>query len=210
MSATDDLARVIMGAPDADSTDPTCQLRYGVVTQASPLLVKVGAATVGQPCGRVSNYQAIVGDYVLVLVRGPDRVVIDSVGATAIGFKGQVTSASDVTGIAGTETDIVTGSVTLKAGRSYEMTMRLHAALTVATDVFFLRGYIGGTLAIFQPLVNTANGQVVNLVSIPVGAAVGGATTIRATLQRSSGTGTASCLNASFLGGVLTVKDIGV
>jgi len=78
VSATRDLARAIMGPPDAASTDPNCRLSYGTVTQVSPLLVKVGAATVGQPCSKVSGYTPVLADYVMVLVNGADRVALGS------------------------------------------------------------------------------------------------------------------------------------
>lgn len=78
---TDPLAQAIMGQPDVGRRSP--QLRYGTVTQVSPLLVKVGAASIGQPCNRVASYQPVLNDYVSVIVQGADRVVVDSLLSNA-------------------------------------------------------------------------------------------------------------------------------
>lgn len=77
-----DLARVLLGAPDQKSVEPNAQLRYGTVTQVSPLLVKVGAASTGQPCNRVASYSPSLNDYVAVLVQGAERIVVDSLAPT--------------------------------------------------------------------------------------------------------------------------------
>ena len=54
----------------------TLEMRDGVVTQAVPLLVAVGASTIGTPCAANWNYVPAVGDHVKVLVQGGDRVVM--------------------------------------------------------------------------------------------------------------------------------------
>jgi hypothetical protein len=73
-----DLGSVLIGQPDDDARTP--QWRQGVVTQASPLLVRVGAATTATPCKALMP--AAVGDVVSVLVIGGDRLVLGPV-ATA-------------------------------------------------------------------------------------------------------------------------------
>lgn len=55
------------------------QLRLGVVTQASPLLVQIGSATTGQPARALTTYTPVLSDVVAVLVQGADRVVLGTV-----------------------------------------------------------------------------------------------------------------------------------
>lgn len=59
-----------------DGGDPPVDLTYGVVTQASPLLVTVGASTTAVSLRKLTSYTPTLGDMVLVLVKGPDRVVL--------------------------------------------------------------------------------------------------------------------------------------
>ncbi|MEP7114758.1 MAG: hypothetical protein ABI862_15935 [Ilumatobacteraceae bacterium] len=55
-------------------------LQYGTVTQASPLQVRVGAATTGLPCRRLASYTTpVAADFVAVLVVGADRVCLGKV-----------------------------------------------------------------------------------------------------------------------------------
>lgn len=76
-----ELGAAIMGRPDAGSIEPTASLRFGTVTQVSPLLVQVGAALSGQPCNKLGSYSPVVGDYVMVAVMGADRMVVGSMTA---------------------------------------------------------------------------------------------------------------------------------
>ena len=57
-----DLADVIIGNPDTTTRVP--ELRNGVVTQTSPLLVRVGAATTATPCSTLGSYTPTVGDVI--------------------------------------------------------------------------------------------------------------------------------------------------
>lgn len=52
---------------------------YGIVTQASPLLVKIGASTVAVSVHHLASYTPTVSDYVAVDVQGADRLVIGKV-----------------------------------------------------------------------------------------------------------------------------------
>ena len=74
---SDPLIQALMGAPDSASTDAVWRL--GTVTQVSPLLVKVGAATTGQPCRNAIADVIAVNDFVVVLLNGPDRIAISRV-----------------------------------------------------------------------------------------------------------------------------------
>ena len=57
-------------------------MRQGVVTQASPLLVRVGAATTATPCSTLTSYAPRnAGDVVSVMVLGGDRLVLGLAGA---------------------------------------------------------------------------------------------------------------------------------
>jgi hypothetical protein len=51
-------------------------MRIGVVTQASPLLVRVGAATTPAPASALGSYAPRVDDVVTLLEQGADRVVL--------------------------------------------------------------------------------------------------------------------------------------
>lgn len=79
-----DLASALLGIPQA--TNQNLQLRQGVVTQVSPLLVRVGAATTAQPCNALAGYSARVGDVVSVLVVDGDRLVLGSAVAQSTGL----------------------------------------------------------------------------------------------------------------------------
>jgi hypothetical protein len=58
------------------------ELVYGIVTQASPLLVRVGTATTATPAVPLREYSPRTGDYVAVLQQGRDRLVIGAVGGS--------------------------------------------------------------------------------------------------------------------------------
>lgn len=51
----------------------------GTVTQAAPLLVKVGGSTVGTPCAALTGYVPAIGDQVKVLVEGSERFVLGKI-----------------------------------------------------------------------------------------------------------------------------------
>ena len=70
----DPLVQALLDTPDDDGKG----WRLGTVTQVSPLLVKLGAATSGQPCRSAVEVGLRVGDFVVVLLNGPDRIVIGS------------------------------------------------------------------------------------------------------------------------------------
>lgn len=69
----DDLAARLL---DLASDSEPLLLTYGIVTQASPLLVQVGAATSGLACKKSANYTPVVADFVAVLQQGADRLVL--------------------------------------------------------------------------------------------------------------------------------------
>lgn len=66
------LVQALLDSPDDDGK----VWRLGTVTQVSPLLVKLGAATTGQPCRSAVEVGLAVNDFVVVLLNGPDRIVI--------------------------------------------------------------------------------------------------------------------------------------
>ena len=86
------LVQALMDGPDDDKA-----WRLGTVTQVSPLLVKLGASTSGQPC-RSAIGRLLVDDFVVVLVNGPDRVVVGRVG----GPRGSVLQVVSTTVVART------------------------------------------------------------------------------------------------------------
>lgn len=53
-------------------------MRLGIVTQASPLLVRVGAAATATPAAALGSYALAVNDVVVLLEQGADRVVLGS------------------------------------------------------------------------------------------------------------------------------------
>lgn len=63
----------------ANPTSDSARLATGVVTQASPLLVQVGGATVGTPASCLASYTPVLDDFVVLLVQGADRVVLGTV-----------------------------------------------------------------------------------------------------------------------------------
>lgn len=67
----------------ARTTGEGAVLRQGVVTQASPLLVRVGAATTAVPATALGAYVSVVGDVVSLLEQNGDRLVLGPEGATA-------------------------------------------------------------------------------------------------------------------------------
>lgn len=73
------LADVIIGGDDGDGRTP--RLRQGVVTQVSPLLVRVGSATTAAPASALAGYAPTVGDVVSVLTVTGDRLVLGRAGA---------------------------------------------------------------------------------------------------------------------------------
>lgn len=67
------LAQALLRSP-VDMAAPT--LRDGIVTDDSPCTVQVGAETTATQCPYLSSYTPNIGDKVLVLVAGPNRVVL--------------------------------------------------------------------------------------------------------------------------------------
>lgn len=59
--------------------DGGCRLTYGLVTQASPLLVQVGSSTVSVSARRLGSYTPTLSDVVALLVQDADRLVIGKV-----------------------------------------------------------------------------------------------------------------------------------
>lgn len=59
--------------------DGGCRLTYGLVTQASPLLVKVGASSASVSARRIGSYSPTLSDVVAVLEQSADRLVLGKV-----------------------------------------------------------------------------------------------------------------------------------
>ncbi|MEP7115111.1 MAG: hypothetical protein ABI862_17740 [Ilumatobacteraceae bacterium] len=51
-------------------------MRFGIVTQAAPLLVRVGAETTATACRRLASYVPVLGDFAVIYVQGADRVAL--------------------------------------------------------------------------------------------------------------------------------------
>lgn len=66
----------------ATATGEGAVLRQGTVTQASPLLVRVGAATTAVPATALATYAPVVDDVVSVLEQDGDRLVLGPTGST--------------------------------------------------------------------------------------------------------------------------------
>lgn len=67
----DSLATTLVGTPDNQDG-----LKYGIVTAVSPIAVLVGAASTPSECRSLSSYAPALGDFVAVLVSGPDRLIL--------------------------------------------------------------------------------------------------------------------------------------
>lgn len=69
------VAKMLRQTPESEGPH-----RLGVVTQVSPLLVRVGYATTATPARKLASYTPVVTDSVIVLVSGADRVVLGKIG----------------------------------------------------------------------------------------------------------------------------------
>jgi hypothetical protein len=68
-----DLSDVLLSDPSAPTPSV---MRIGVVTATGPLSVRVGAALTSRLCRRLSSYTPTIGDVVVVLVSGADRIAL--------------------------------------------------------------------------------------------------------------------------------------
>lgn len=67
--------------PAGAGSGGTVELRYGVVTQASPLKVQLGNASVGVETRRISSYTPTLSDQVAVLVAASDRLCLGKIAS---------------------------------------------------------------------------------------------------------------------------------
>lgn len=126
------------------------------------------------------------------------------------GYIGTVVGSTDVTGITTVETDVVTGPINLVIGRRYELTVSVPFDQSVGTDVFILRGYIAGTLKLFAYAPSNVSNFIWYATSDSYVAAATGASNVKVTVQRNSGTGTGESRAAAIWNSKLTIKDIGI
>lgn len=107
------------------------QLRRGIVTQAIPLLVRVGAATTAVACNAVSSYLPLVGDAVSVLVIDGDRLVVGNVGtsrpARGVLVRGFYNTADQALTVAGGQVALAGSPVntTIAASRYSNLNVKL-------------------------------------------------------------------------------------
>lgn len=69
------LGKAVIAREGTEQIAPV-RLTYGVVTQASPLLVRVGAATTSTGMAQIVTYSAVAGDFVAIVEQGADRLCI--------------------------------------------------------------------------------------------------------------------------------------
>lgn len=118
----------------ARTTGEGAVLRQGVVTQASPLLVRVGAATTAVPATALGSYVPIVGDVVSLLEQDGDRLVVGVPVATSTLAIATVTGSSS--GISSV-VDVAGLTVTFEAvaGRTYKLSTVGYLQSNVVDDV---------------------------------------------------------------------------
>ena len=71
-----DLASLLVASPD----DAPTVVKVGVVVTASPLTVTVGASSTASAVKKLAAYSPAIGHTVIVLCKGPMRVVLGNVG----------------------------------------------------------------------------------------------------------------------------------
>jgi hypothetical protein len=139
-----------LGSTVAPEPSLTLAMRVGVVTQVSPLLVRVGAATTATPASALGSYAPRVDDVVTLIEQGADRVVLGAVGAAPILAS---TSATGSTWTNGTTTETaVTAStgaaplvtLALNPARRHRMVVNGRFQSSVAGDGIIVRFYEGG------------------------------------------------------------------
>lgn len=104
-------------------------MRLGVVTQASPLLVRVGAASTAVRASALGSYAARVDDVVVLLEQGADRVVLGPAHAGDRVARVFATVAAAQTGISAmTDLTGLSVSFTSTANRLYRVSFQLRLA----------------------------------------------------------------------------------
>lgn len=78
----EDLGAQLLTVPPSAGAALATRLRRGVVTQVSPLLVRVGAATTAVPATALNTYVPIANDVVSVLEVDGDRLVLGATSPT--------------------------------------------------------------------------------------------------------------------------------
>lgn len=133
-----DVASVLIGDPN-DNDSRTPHLRQGVVTQASPLLVRVGAAATATACRALSSYVPANGDSVAVLVIAGDRLVL--------GITGQSGGADGSGRFVRTTGDSMSGNLSFTGGAAERIRSNASdymAWWNGATRIGYLQGHANG------------------------------------------------------------------
>ena len=118
------------------------QLRMGIVTQANPLMVLVGAATTPMLCNALSSYMPTAGDTVSVLVISGDRLVLGNVGSlrAALGVVAVGTLAFNNGATTTTEGMALTNTLNVftQVGRRYRIRIAIRAMSAVSQNTPYL------------------------------------------------------------------------
>jgi hypothetical protein len=160
-----DLADILMGDPSDTSRIP--DWRQGVITQVSPLLVRVGSATTAKPCSALASYVPSVGDVVSVLVISGDRLVLGSLAASGGVALGVVAMAGfpfadNSVGPIGQWALTNTINATLAAGRRFRFSYTIRAVGAVAASTAFYVNLMRdgvGTVDRYTQVIGSVNWQ---------------------------------------------------
>jgi len=128
---------------------------------------------------------------------------------SAWGVVATLTNNTDYTGIAAAETWVNSGAFTAVAGRKYSLMVRQHVQQSTNGDAFYIRAAIDGILVVFLVHEESTYHRVVHTPSIAYSAVTSGSKQVYVSLQRISGTGTASALNYNYTNAIVNVIDLG-
>ena len=138
---------------------------YGTVTATSPLRVRLDSDSVSLPIAPTTLADVVVGDRVMVLVKGLQRIVLGKVmgGGMPIGLPYVNTLETAISpGPNSTLTGLTHPAVDIRAGQSYEITAHLDVAvssgfaiISMALGGYEWPGQIVSSLVGRTPLIRT-------------------------------------------------------
>jgi hypothetical protein len=185
---------------EQDKGDPT-RLTYGIVTantDNSPLTVTVGGSTTSVPARKLAGYVPTVGEFVAILERGADRLVLGAVdlAPVAVGNLHYGTAFDGATSGTTLLTVGATGDIPISADRRIRVTLQLDRGWygTAVADYFTIGIALDGVLSDSSTtfIYSTAAGAYLPAGSMVVqynGGISAGDHEWTATAQRASGTG---------------------
>ncbi len=202
-------AELVSAVEEGDPTRNT----YGVVSAISPALtVTVGASTVAVAATPLGSYRPRVGDYVAIIERGADRLVLGNVG-TLVGIGSVATPVSTIAaqnGVGTSPTDLsnLAISFTAPGNRRYRITGQALARQRTVLGVPKLQVYETNGASIVQTVAATAGiDEYVNLTAIGTHVPAAGARVYR--LRGYTSASTVDFHGIADHYGILMVEDIG-